>query len=76
MPMSSSTSSSAAKPITTKISFTRIQHIDIPTILIINKIDKATTRTGCGCLNLLATLLPKAEIVPISALMGSISNTL
>ena len=46
-----------------------LQHIDIPTILIINKIDKATTEQVAASSIYWQTLLPKAEIVPISALM-------
>jgi len=46
-----------------------LQHIDIPTILIINKIDKATTEQVAAASIYWQTLLPKAEIVPISALM-------
>lgn len=46
-----------------------LQHIDIPIVLIINKIDKATTEQVTAAATYWQTLLSNAKIVPISALM-------
>ena len=48
----------------------KLQHIETPILLVINKIDKAGETTANACITHWQTLLPNAEAIAISALQG------
>lgn len=54
----------------------KLQHIDTPILLVINKIDKSNEATASDCAAHWQTLLPHAETIAISALEGFNIDTL
>jgi GTP-binding protein Era len=54
----------------------KLQHLTIPVLLVINKIDKANDQTIQETKTLWQSLLPKGEVVEISALSGHHINLL